>query len=321
MCEIKSAYYFWEDKIKGSGFRLTETRKIILKAFLDNHGEYTAEEFCLIIHKKNPEIGIATVYRNIRLMKKIGLISKSYAENKKAKYRLKNFKEKSLRRKFDKHDIDMRQEQDQGLIYSSKHLNTSTTEMDIVLRGYNDSKNINGLQVKVSKWLNSLNKLKNEREIELEEITKDLSNIDKILQNHQYDRGNLIQMLLDIQEEYNWLPKHTLYYASNKLGIPLTNIYNIASFYKYFKLEPQGKHNILVCMGTACHVRNSMNLLQRVVNVLGIKAGDTTTDYKFTLDTVNCLGVCALGPVMMVDNKYYSNPSNNKIKKIFSKFD
>jgi len=127
-------------------------------------------------------------------------------------------------------------------------------------------------------------------------------------------------MFIDVQTDYNWLPKHALHHISNKLDIPLTNIYSIASFYKFFILEPRGKHSITVCTGTACHVRGATNLLQRIVNVLGVKPGDTTEDLKFTLDTVNCLGVCALGPVMMVDNQYHSNPSIGKLKKIFSKF-
>jgi NADH-quinone oxidoreductase subunit E len=125
-------------------------------------------------------------------------------------------------------------------------------------------------------------------------------------------------MLIDFQTEYNWLPKHVLFYVGNKVNAPLSQIYSIASFYKFFNLEPRGKYQIIVCAGTACHVRGSMNLLQRIVNVLKIKPGDTTSDYKFTLDTVNCLGCCALGPVMLFNNKYYSNPSKKDIEKLFS---
>jgi NADH-quinone oxidoreductase subunit E len=176
------------------------------------------------------------------------------------------------------------------------------------------------MQGQLNEWLNDINKIKREKEIILEDVIEDIGKIDKIIQCHDSRKNNLIQILLDVQEEYNWLPKHALLYVGSKLNIPLTNIYGIASFYKYFNLEPRGKHSILVCMGTACHIRGSMNLIQRIVNILGVKPGDTTRDYKFTLDTVNCLGCCALGPVVMVDNKYYSNPSTREIKKIFGKF-
>jgi NADH-quinone oxidoreductase subunit E len=163
-----------------------------------------------------------------------------------------------------------------------------------------------------------LNKIRREKEIELEEIINDFGRIDKILEKHELNKNNLIQMLIDFQTEYNWLPKHVLFYVGNKVNAPLSQIYSIASFYKFFNLEPRGKYQIIVCAGTACHVRGSMNLLQRIVNVLKIKPGDTTSDYKFTLDTVNCLGCCALGPVMLFNNKYYSNPSKKDIEKLFS---
>lgn len=97
----------------------------------------------------------------------------------------------------------------------------------------------------------------------------------------------------------------------------MTQIYNIATFYKAFSLKPQGRHLVSVCMGTACHVRQSPRLLDRVTETLGIKPGETTGDLQFSLNTVNCLGCCALGPVMMIDDKYYSNPSLDELKEIF----
>jgi NADH-quinone oxidoreductase subunit E len=142
-----------------------------------------------------------------------------------------------------------------------------------------------------------LDKSKRERESELGELILDTDKIDKILARHQYDRSSLIQMLIDLQIEYNWLPQHALFYVGKKIDIPLSQVYSIASFYKFFNLVPKGKYQIVVCAGTACHVRGSMNLLQRAVNILKIKPGDTTPDYRFTLDTVNCLGCCALGHI------------------------
>lgn len=132
------------------------------------------------------------------------------------------------------------------------------------------------------------------------------------------DKSALIQMLLAIQRENHWLPTDALVWASRKLGLPLTQIYHVATFYKAFSLKPQGRHSISVCMGTACHVRGATRLLDKVITALKIKPGGTSKDMRFSLDTLNCLGCCALGPVMVVDGKYQSNPSPDKIKEIFA---
>lgn len=141
------------------------------------------------------------------------------------------------------------------------------------------------------------------------EIPDQLRNID--------DKSALIQMLLAIQSENRWLSNDALVWVSLKLGIPLTQIYHIATFYKAFSLKPQGRHSVSVCMGTACHVRGATGLLNKTTDTLKIKPGETSRDLQFTLNTVNCLGCCALGPVMMVDGKYHSNPSAGKVKDIF----
>jgi NADH-quinone oxidoreductase subunit E len=131
------------------------------------------------------------------------------------------------------------------------------------------------------------------------------------------DKSALIQMLLSIQRENRWLSNDALVWVSRKLGVPLTQIYHIATFYKAFSLKPQGRHSVSVCMGTACHVRGAPRLLDKVMETLNIKPGETSRDRQFTLNTVNCLGCCALGPVMMVDGKYHSNPSAGELKEIF----
>lgn len=131
------------------------------------------------------------------------------------------------------------------------------------------------------------------------------------------DKSALIQMLLAIQRENRWLSNDALVWVSLKLGVPLTQIYHIATFYKAFSLKPQGRHSVFVCAGTACHVRGATGLLNKVEDRLKIKPGQTSGDMEFTLNTVNCLGCCALGPVMMVDGKYHSNPSAGKVKEIF----
>jgi NADH-quinone oxidoreductase subunit E len=127
----------------------------------------------------------------------------------------------------------------------------------------------------------------------------------------------LIQMLLAVQEHNNYLPEEALIWICRQLAIPFTQIYNVATFYKAFSLKPQGRHVVSVCLGTACHVRGAPRLLDRVTETLGISPGETTKDLEFSLTTVNCLGCCALGPVMMVDDTYYSNPTIDELKGMF----
>jgi NADH-quinone oxidoreductase subunit E len=129
--------------------------------------------------------------------------------------------------------------------------------------------------------------------------------IEQIIDKYQGDASSLIQVLLEIQRENRWLPNEALKKVSKKLGVPLNQIQHVATFYKAFSLIPKGRHEVQVCLGTACHVRGGPRILDRVEEVLGIQAGQTTTDMEFTLETVNCLGCCALGPVMVVDGKYH----------------
>ena len=141
-----------------------------------------------------------------------------------------------------------------------------------------------------------------------EEIPAEFRNIE--------DKSALIQMLLAIQRENRWLSNDALIWVNQKLGVPLTQIYHIATFYKAFSLKPQGRHSVFVCAGTACHVRGATGLLNKVEDRLKLKPGQTSGDKQFTLNTVNCLGCCALGPVIMVDGKYHSNPPADKVKEI-----
>jgi len=306
-----------ELKIKNTGFRLTRSRKIILDIIAKTRDELTAEEIFILAHKKTPGIGIATVYRTILLLEKFNIIEKAHFENNKVKYRIKySTNSISQIQKNKKQKINPLQISNPDLPDPKRNYSYSG-KTDT----YRDTIRINNIQTQLNEWTNELNKMKSEKEIELEEIINDFGKIDKILEKHEFKENNLIQMLLDFQSEYNWLPKHVLFYTGNKLNVPLTQIYGIASFYKFFNLEPRGKYQITVCAGTACHVRGSMNLLQRIVNFLGIKPGDTTRDYKFTLDTVNCLGCCALGPVMLFNNKYYSNPDAKKLESLFGSVD
>jgi NADH-quinone oxidoreductase subunit E len=127
--------------------------------------------------------------------------------------------------------------------------------------------------------------------------------IDQIIDRYKGEASSLIQVLLEIQSENHWLPKEALERVSEKLKVPLTRINHIATFYKAFSLVPKGRHEIHICMGTACHVRGAPRLLDTVQDLTGLKPGETDADLKFSLETVNCLGCCALGPVMEIDGK------------------
>jgi NADH-quinone oxidoreductase subunit E len=123
-------------------------------------------------------------------------------------------------------------------------------------------------------------------------------------------------VLLDVQEKFRWLPRHILNWISGRLNIPLREIYIVANFYEAFSLEPRGRHTIQVCTGTACHVRGAPELLTRVSVLLGLQPGQTDNKQNFTLETVHCLGCCALAPVIQIDSQYYHDPARNKLEKI-----
>ena len=128
--------------------------------------------------------------------------------------------------------------------------------------------------------------------------------------------GSLISMLEEIQAQYGYLPRDAMILVSEGLGVPLSQIYSVATFYHSFSLEPRGKHTICVCTGTACHVRGAVQVLERLEARLGIAPGGTTRDGEFTLETVNCLGCCALGPVVVVDNEYEGQMTTRKVDKL-----
>jgi NADH-quinone oxidoreductase subunit E len=149
-------------------------------------------------------------------------------------------------------------------------------------------------------------------------LVEELGSTERIIDKHGADKSALIQILLEIQRENRWLPASTLLTVSEKLGIPLSQVYRVATFYKAFSLTPQGRHLVTVCMGTACHVRGSPRLLDRVTDALKINPGESSQDMKFTLETVNCLGCCALGPVMVIDGEYHSNPPAKEIEELLA---
>jgi len=140
-----------------------------------------------------------------------------------------------------------------------------------------------------------------------------------ILEKHEGDRGGLISVLENIQAKYSYLPAEALKVVSDKTGRSLVDVYGVATFYKSFSLKPRGKHLCMVCKGTACHVRGAPVIADEFVRQLDIRTGETTPDKEFTLETVNCLGACALGPVVVVDGHYFSNVKKTQVKTIIAK--
>jgi len=143
--------------------------------------------------------------------------------------------------------------------------------------------------------------------------------IDKIIKARQDELGSTISILEDIQEHYQYLPENVLRMVAEKTGSSLVDLYGVATFYKAFSLTPKGKHLISVCLGTACHVRSAPAIVDEFEQQLGIRPGETTGDKEFTLETVNCLGACALGPIVTVDGHYFSNVKRSDVKFILEK--
>ncbi|HOO44660.1 MAG TPA: NAD(P)H-dependent oxidoreductase subunit E [Deltaproteobacteria bacterium] len=147
----------------------------------------------------------------------------------------------------------------------------------------------------------------------------DNGQIGKIIEDHQGELGSLISILEDIQEKYHYLPAEALKTVARETGLSLVDIYGVATFYKAFSLKPRGRHLVSVCMGTACHVRNAPAVVDEFSRQLDLKPGETSGDKEFTLETVNCLGTCALGPIVMVDGHYFSNVKRQDVGKIIEK--
>ncbi|HEY87491.1 MAG TPA: NAD(P)H-dependent oxidoreductase subunit E [Dehalococcoidia bacterium] len=145
--------------------------------------------------------------------------------------------------------------------------------------------------------------------------------VDSILNSYQHDKSLLVSILQDLQAECNYLPKEGLTGVSEGLGIPLSQVYSVATFFKAFSLKPRGRHSIAVCLGTACHVRGAVRILEEVERELGINRGETTQDLKYTLETVNCVGACALGPIIIVDGEYSGQMKTDKVKPLLENYD
>ena len=141
-----------------------------------------------------------------------------------------------------------------------------------------------------------------------------------IIDKHQGQKKNLIAILQDIQAEYRYLPEESLRFAAKALDIPLTDVVGVATFYRAFSLKPRGKHLVTVCLGTACHVRGGPKILDEFERKLKIEPGETTKDNLFTLEIVNCLGACALGPITVIDGNYHGQMKTRTVDKLIRKF-
>lgn len=148
----------------------------------------------------------------------------------------------------------------------------------------------------------------------------DLKKVRQIIERYQYDRSSLVSILHNIQKEFHFLPRSAIKEISNCLDIPLSMVYEVATFYKAFSLEPKGRHTIKVCLGTACHVRGGARVLGYIESLLNIKEGESSADLRFNLETVNCLGACALGPVMVIDGDYFGKVEMDRIEPILQRY-
>ncbi len=151
-------------------------------------------------------------------------------------------------------------------------------------------------------------------------VKKQREIVKQVLQKHQHDKALLVDVLQDIQAEVGYLPKKVLEDAAHSLGVPLSRVYSVATFFKAFSLKPRGRHVINVCLGTACHVRGSDKVLAQIEKELMIKAGETTTDLKFTLATVNCVGACALGPMVIVGEDYHGEMTPEGVGAVLAEY-
>jgi NADH-quinone oxidoreductase subunit E len=148
-----------------------------------------------------------------------------------------------------------------------------------------------------------------------------IERVDQIIDKYHGEASSLIQVLLEIQSENHWLPYEVLKRVGEKLAVPVSRIQHITTFYKAFSLVPKGRHEVHICMGTACHVRGAARVLDTVEDMTGIKPGETDLELKFSLETVNCLGCCALGPVLEVDGKIHGKMLPGKAGDVLKNYE
>ncbi|MBC8236233.1 NAD(P)H-dependent oxidoreductase subunit E [bacterium] len=152
------------------------------------------------------------------------------------------------------------------------------------------------------------------------EAKADFVIVDFIIDKYKAKKEFLTSILQDLQVKYNYLPRKVLIHVSNRLNLPLIQVYSVATFFKSFSLQAKGKHLINVCLGAVCHVRGGVRVLEKIERTLNITDGDTTEDREFTLQSVNCLGACALGPIMVIDGEYFGQMTPAKVDSVLKEY-
>ena len=145
--------------------------------------------------------------------------------------------------------------------------------------------------------------------------------VEGLIDSYVDKKEQLISLLQDVQSEFNYIPQDVLVRISQKLEIPLSQVFSVATFFQAFSLKPRGRHTITVCLGTACHIKGGQRLVDKMERDYSLKPGETTEDMRFSLETANCLGCCALGPVMVIDGKYESKVTPDKLDKILKNYE
>jgi len=154
-------------------------------------------------------------------------------------------------------------------------------------------------------------------------VVGNVNNVDKleaILKKYNYEESALISILQDLQKELKYLPGELLRLMADRLSVPVSRIYGLATFYRAFSLEPRGKHHISICLGTACHVKGGPNIQDRLERDLGIKTGETTAEGTFSMETVRCVGCCGLAPVIVIDENFHGKLNQSKIQSVLNKY-
>ncbi len=149
----------------------------------------------------------------------------------------------------------------------------------------------------------------------------ELQKVDQIVDRNSNGQSNLIHVLQDMNSEFGYLSEEGLRRVSEAMVVPLAEVCGMATFFKSFRLEPRGRHLITVCMGTACHVRGAPRVVEKIEQDLAICRGQTTSDQRFTLETVNCVGACALGPTLIVDGNYHGQVNANQVDSLFKEYE
>ena len=156
----------------------------------------------------------------------------------------------------------------------------------------------------------------------VEEVEIDYLELDDIIEaEFNKDPENLIMIIQAIQRRYNWLPKPTLTYLATKIGVPLSQIYGVATFYSTFSLKPRGRNIISICLGTACHVRGGERVRERIADTLDLGDEEATEDMRYTVESVRCIGCCSLGPVIKVNEDVHGRIGSDEVEEVLEKYE